>query len=64
MAEFTIKCPDILCTQTPHETKSCGNKCIRKPILSGLLESDTGPVRVMSEIATENKVYYFICCIF
>ena len=56
MAEFTVKCPVIVCTQTPHETKSHGNKC-RKPILSGPLESDIGPVRDMSEIATENKVY-------
>ena len=32
---------------------------LRKPILSGPLESDIGPVRHMSEIATENKVYCF-----
>ena len=32
---------------------------LRKPILSGLLESDIGTVRDMSEIAMENKVYSF-----
>ena len=32
---------------------------LRKPVLSGLYESDIGKVRDMSEIATENKVY---CC--
>ena len=31
---------------------------LRKPILSGPLESDIVTVRDMSEIATENKVYY------
>ena len=30
---------------------------LRKPVLSGPLESDIGIVRHMSEIATENKVY-------
>ena len=30
---------------------------LRKPILSGPLESDIVTVRDMSEIATENKVY-------
>ena len=30
---------------------------LRKPILSGPLESDIGTVWDMSEIATENKVY-------
>ena len=31
---------------------------LRKPILSGPLESDIVTVRDMSEIATENKVYF------
>ena len=31
---------------------------LRKPVLSGLLESDIVKVRDMSEKATENKVYY------
>ena len=44
MAEFTVKCLVIVCTQTAHETKSRGN------------ESDIGTVRNMSEIATENMV--------
>ena len=57
MTEFTVKCPVIVCTQTARETKSRGNKLLRKPILSGLLESDIVTVRDMSEIATENKVY-------
>ena len=30
MAEFTIKCPVIVCTQTLHETKPRGNKCIKE----------------------------------
>ena len=30
MANFTTKCPVIVCTQTPHETKSHGNKCIKE----------------------------------
>ena len=40
MTEFTVKCPVIVCTQTARETKSRGNKLLRKPILSGPLESD------------------------
>ena len=30
LAEFTVKCPVIVCTQTRHETKSHGNKCIKE----------------------------------
>ena len=30
MTEFTVKCPVISCTQTAHETKSHGNKCIKE----------------------------------
>ena len=30
LAEFTVKCPVIVCTQTRHETKSRGNKCIKE----------------------------------
>ena len=57
MIEFTVKCPVIVCTQTARETKSRGNKLLRKPILSGPLVSDIVTVRDMSEIATENNVY-------
>ena len=59
MTKFTVKCPVIACTQTAHETKSRGNiYVLRKPILSGPLESDIVTVRDMSEIATEKKVYF------
>ena len=30
MAELTIKCPVTVCTQTTHETKSRGNKCVKE----------------------------------
>ena len=30
MAEFTVKCLVIVCTQTAHETMSHGNKCIKE----------------------------------
>ena len=56
MTEFIVKCPVIACTQTAHDTKSRGNNVLRKPILSGPLESDIVTVRDLSEIATENKV--------
>ena len=58
MTEFPVKCPVIACTQTAHDTKSHGRiYVLRKPILSGPLESDIVTVRDMLEIATENKVY-------
>ena len=47
----------IVCTQTAHGNMSCGEKCIKKPVLTGPLESDIVEVRDMSEKATENKVY-------
>ena len=37
---------------------------LRKPVLSGPLESDIGKVWDMSEIATENKVYYEMSKVF
>ena len=37
---------------------SHGKNVLRKPVLIGPLKSDIGKVRDMSEIATENKVYY------
>ena len=30
MAEFTVKCLVIVCTQTAHETKLHVNKCIKE----------------------------------
>ena len=30
ITEFTVKCPVICCTQTAHDTKSRGNKCIKE----------------------------------
>ena len=58
MTEFTVKCLVIACTQTAHDTIShVVIYVLRKPILSGPLESDIVTVRDMSEIATENKVY-------
>ena len=59
MVEFTVKCPVIVCTQTAHGTISGFSKCVlRKPAPSHPLESDTGKVWDMSEIATEHKVYF------
>ena len=58
MVEFTVKCPVIVCTQTPHGNMSRGKNVLRKPVLIGPLESDIVKVRYMSEKATENKVYY------
>ena len=60
MAEFTIKCPVIVCTQTAHETKSHGIKCIKETNFEWPVESDIGPARDMSEIATENKFYFVL----
>ena len=37
MAEFTIKCPVIVCTQTAHETKSHGIKCIKGELTKNFL---------------------------
>ena len=58
MTEFTVKCPVIACTQTAHDTSHVVIYVLRKPILSGPLESDIVTVRDMPEIATENKVYW------
>ena len=58
MVEFTIKCPVFVCKQTAHGNMSCGKNVLKKPVLIGPLESDIGKARDMSEIATENKVYY------
>ena len=58
MEEFTVKCPVIVCTQTAHETKLHGNKCIKETNSESPVETDIVTVQDMSEIATENKVYY------
>ena len=57
MAEFTVKCPVIVCTQTAYETKSRGNKRVKETNCEWPLESGIGTVTDMSEITTENKVY-------
>ena len=57
MAELTIKCPVTVCTQTTHETKSRGNKCVKETSSDWPIESDIVKVQDMSEKATENKVY-------
>ena len=62
MAEFTVKFPVIVCTQTARGNMSHGKKCImdwKLPVRSGPLESDIGKVRNMSEKATENKVHSY-----
>ena len=57
MTEFTVKYPVTVFTQTAHEICHVVINVLRKPILSGPLESDIVTVRDMSEITTENKVY-------
>ena len=58
MIEFTVKCPVIVCTQRAHGyICHMVKKVLKKPVLSGPLESDIGKVWDMSEIASENKVY-------
>ena len=57
MAEFTVKCPVTVCTQTAHKMMSRGNKCIKETNSEWPLEFDIVTVRDMSEIAAENKVY-------
>ena len=49
MVEFTVKCPVIVCTQTVHGNMSRGKNVLRKPVLTGPLESDIVKVRYMSE---------------
>ena len=56
MAEFTDKFPVIVCTQTAHGN-IYGKNVLRRPVLSGPLESDIRKVWNMLEISTEKNVY-------
>ena len=58
MIEFIVKCPVIVCTQTVARSHVVTNM-LRNPVLSGPLESGIEKVWDMSEILTENKLYFF-----
>ena len=62
VAKFTVKCP-VIHKQHMRPSHVVIN-VLRTPILSGPLESDIGTVRDMSEIVTENKVYWLNCGVF